>query len=56
MKYLVMLFMIACNYYTFTYGLYLWKKEKNKTGSVAVIILSLIGAIIPSITLLIKYQ
>ena len=48
------LFMLCCGYYTFTYGISLWKDDKNKQGSIAAAAFAVIGTVIPGIVLFIK--
>ncbi len=47
MKYLVIPFILAASYYTVTYGVAVWSREKNRTGGAAVILLALAGAVFP---------
>ena len=54
MIYIFMLFMLGCGYYTFTYGISLWRDDKNKLGSIAVAAFAVVGTIIPGIVLFIK--
>lgn len=54
MLYLLCLFIIVCNYYTLTYGIYLWKNENNKLGSIGTIAIAIIGTIAPIVVAFIK--
>ncbi len=51
----IMLFVTASAVYTFSYGLYLAKKEKNALAAFGTILLSLITIAAPAITLILKY-
>jgi hypothetical protein len=55
MIYILIAFFIAVGYYTFTYGLYLLKKEKNKLAAAGTIILAIIGTAVPVVVLFLKY-
>lgn len=50
-----MLFVTAAAIYTFSYGVYLAKKEKNALAAFGTILLSLIAVIAPATMLLLKY-
>lgn len=54
MIYLLVLFMACCGYYTFTYGISLWRDEKNKLGGFAAAALAAVGTIAPGIVLFMK--
>ena len=54
MTYVLIVFMVCCGYYTFTYGLSLWKNQKNKLASVGTIAVAIIGVILPVIVLFMK--
>lgn len=54
MIYILCLFIIGSNYYTLTYGIYLWKNENNKLGSVGTIVIAIIGTIVPILVAFIK--
>lgn len=54
MLYLLSLFIIGSNYYTLTYGIYLWKSENNKLGSIGTIIIAVIATVAPILVLFIK--
>lgn len=49
-----MLIIFCFDYYSFTYGVYLWNKEHNKLGGFAMALLSVIGAVFPVIVLFMK--
>jgi hypothetical protein len=53
MKIIVSLIILSFGYYTFTYGISLWR-HNNKLGSVGVTLLVLLGTIGPIITLFIR--
>jgi hypothetical protein len=55
MKYLLILFLIAVGYYTFTYGVFIIRKEKNTLAAAGTILLAVIGILAPIIVLFIKY-
>jgi hypothetical protein len=55
MIYLLILFLIAVGYYTFTYGVFIMTKEKNTLAAVGTILLAVIGTILPIIVLFLKY-
>lgn len=55
MRYILMLFMLGSSYYTLTYGLHIWKKEKNKLGGAAVMCLAVLSTLVPSIVLIKKF-
>lgn len=54
MIYILFLFIIGSNYYTLTYGIYLWKNENNKLGSIGTIAIAIIGTIVPIVVGFIK--
>lgn len=54
MKYLIILFMLCSGYYCLTYGISLWKAEKNKLGGFGAILAAAIGTIVPIIYMLFK--
>ena len=47
LKYLVALFMLLAGYYSFSYGVFQWKNEKNKLGAFGTILFSVIGTVLP---------
>jgi len=55
MVYVVSIAILACGYYSFTFGIYQWKK-KNRLGGVSTMIASAVGTIVPIILLYIKYR
>jgi hypothetical protein len=54
MKYIFLAFMLGCGYYTLTYGIYLFRKERNKLGGSAMVMLAIVGTLIPAFVMLIK--
>lgn len=54
MIYAAALFMLGAGYHTLTYGISVWKNQKNKLGGFSVILFSLVGTIVPMIVLFIK--
>ncbi len=54
MIYILVIFMLCCGYYTFTYGISIWKNEKNKLASIGTIAMAIIGVVLPIIVLFIK--
>lgn len=54
MRYFTILFMFCAGYYCLTYGISLWKAEKNKLGGFGVILAAMMGTIVPVIYILIK--
>ena len=52
MNYLFVLFMLCCGYYTATYGMSLWKEDKNKLGGAAAVAFAVVGTVLPSVILL----
>lgn len=46
--------MLCAGYYTLTYGLSLWRDDKNKLGGAATIIIAVIGTIAPVVTMYLK--
>jgi len=55
MKYFFTLLMLMAGYYTFSYGIFQWKKENNKLGAFGTIMFALLGTIIPVIFLIIRF-
>jgi predicted membrane channel-forming protein YqfA (hemolysin III family) len=51
--YILMLFMLASGYYTFTFGISQWKR-KNRLGGFSTIVIALLGTIIPILVLYMK--
>jgi hypothetical protein len=47
MKLLLSLIFLGAGYYSFSYGIYLWKNENNKLAAFGVILITLMGTIIP---------
>lgn len=54
MIYILVLFMLACGYYTLSYGVSLYQEDGNRLGGAATIILSLVGTIGPIMVLFMK--
>lgn len=54
MIYVFVLFMLVCGYYTFTYGVSLWRDDSNKLGAVGVTVAAIVGTIAPIIVMFIK--
>jgi hypothetical protein len=55
MIHIAALAMLACGYYSFTFGISQWKK-KNRLGGVSTMIASVLGTIIPIIGLYVKHR
>lgn len=51
MKYLLILLILFAGYYTFTYSIYLWKKEKNKLAAFGSAFIAVVGTVAPIIEL-----
>lgn len=47
MIYLVLIFVLICGWYTFTYGMTIFIKENNKLGGIAVIGVAILSTIMP---------
>ncbi len=47
MIYLLAAFMLMAGFYSLTYGISLWRDDKEKLGSIGVIILSVVGTMLP---------
>jgi hypothetical protein len=54
MIYIFVLFMLACGYYTFTYGVSLWRDDANKLGAVGAAMAAIVGTIAPIISIFLK--
>lgn len=54
MKYIIALVMLLAGYYSFSYGVFQWKKEKNKLGAIGTIIFSVIGTVLPVVIYLMR--
>lgn len=52
MMYFTFLFMMCAGYYCLTYGISLWKAEKNKLGGFGAILAAIAGTIVPIIYML----
>jgi hypothetical protein len=46
--------MLSCGYYSLTYGVNLYIKEKNKLAGIAMISLSVLGTLIPAVVMVVK--
>ncbi|WPC44044.1 hypothetical protein [Clostridium sp. JS66] len=47
MKIMLSLIIIAACYYSFSYGIYLWKIEKERLAGFGVLLLTFLGIVIP---------
>ena len=54
MKYIFSLFMLCCGYYTLTFGLSMWKKDRNRLGGAAAVAFAAIGTLAPIVVLFLK--
>lgn len=54
MNYVFGLVMLIFGYHCFTYGISLWKNDKNKLGAVGTIMVATIGTIVPIVALFVK--
>lgn len=54
MIYVFVLFMLACGYYTLTYGISLWRDDGNKLGALGVAMAAMVGTIAPIVVMFIK--
>lgn len=52
--YLFMFFMLCCGYYSLSYGVSLWTKDRNRLGGIAMIFLAVFGTVIPVFVMFIK--
>lgn len=55
MIYLIILFLLAVSYHTFSYSIFLIKKEKNKLAAFGTILLSLLNLAVPIYIILLRY-
>jgi len=55
MEYIFSILILCAGYYTFSYGVYLWKEDKNRLGAVGAVVAAIMGAIVPVIVLFIKF-
>jgi hypothetical protein len=53
MIYLFILFMACCGYYTFTYGMSLWRDDGNKLGAVSAMFVAVAGTVVPAAVMII---
>ncbi len=54
MKYFALFFMLCAGYYSMTYGISLWKNERNKLGGFGAILAAATGTIVPVLFILLK--
>lgn len=55
MLYISLIFLVFCFLKSIYYGIYEFKSQQNKKAGIFITILSLIGLILPTITLFISY-
>ena len=55
MIYLFILVLLAISYHTFSYGVFLVKKEKNKLAAFGTILLSLLNLAVPIYVIILRY-
>lgn len=51
MKILLSLIVIAMCYYSFSYGVYLWKNENSKLAGFGVLLITFMGVVIPIVVI-----
>ena len=54
MTYVFAILMLMIGYYTLTFGISLWKNDKNRLGGAGAIIMAVVGTLIPIIVLFVK--
>ncbi len=54
MMYIFMMFMLACGYYTFTFGVSLWRDDDNRLGAVGAIGAAVVGTVAPIVMMFIR--
>jgi hypothetical protein len=54
MKVFLDLIILGIGYYTLSYGIHLWKVEKKKLAGFGVFLITMLGILVPIITLHIK--
>lgn len=54
MIYIYSLIMICAGIYTFTYGVSLWRDDKNKLGGFGAVLIAVTGTIMPMVVLFMK--
>jgi len=54
MIYIFSVFMLLTGYYCLTYGISLWKDDRNKFGSVGVVVASILGTVVPLVVMFLK--
>jgi hypothetical protein len=52
--FIIPIFVLICGWYTLTYGMTIFIKEKNKLGGIAVIALAILSTIMPVAVMFIK--
>ncbi|WP_446898574.1 hypothetical protein ACSVC9_01225 [Clostridium sp. LBM24168] len=55
MRYIISFLIIAANYYTFSYGVFMYKNENNRLGAFGAYIISMGVSIISIIILFVKW-
>ncbi|HEX3031834.1 MAG TPA: DUF3953 domain-containing protein [Bacillota bacterium] len=53
MIYLLILIMLGCGYYTFTFGLSQWRKQ-NRLGGISTMAAAVVGTVLPAVMLILK--
>lgn len=51
---IILIVVLAIGYYTFTYGMSLWKDDKNKLGAFGTILIAILGIAAPLVFMFIK--
>jgi uncharacterized membrane protein len=54
-RYIISLLIIAANYYTFSYGVFMYKNEGNRLGAFGAYAISIIVSIISIIILFVRW-
>lgn len=54
MKILLSLIIIAADYYSLTYGIYLWKRENKKLAGFGVLLITFLGIVVPIVDLYLR--
>jgi hypothetical protein len=54
MVYVVTIVMLFIGYYTFTFGISLWRDDRNKLGGIGAWIMAVVGTLVPIAVLFIK--
>ena len=55
MTYLFIPVLLAISYHTFSYGIFLIKKEKNRLAAFGTILLSLLNLVVPVYVIILRY-